>query len=87
MGDNAGQKRLALRSTRDRRKISAGCFLLGVWGCPPRFKKSPMIGGYRGLFKIILAVPTLLNGHYMARVSLSYEGVIIRSDRMIQEVC
>ena len=23
--------------------------LPGVWGCPPAFKKSPQIGGYRGL--------------------------------------
>jgi hypothetical protein len=27
--------------------------LVGVWGYPPRFKKSPKTGGYRGLIKAI----------------------------------
>jgi hypothetical protein len=30
--------------------------LAGVWGCPPAFKKSPKIGGYRGLIENISAV-------------------------------
>jgi len=34
----------------------AGYFLPGVWGCPPALKKSPKIGGYRGLIETISAV-------------------------------
>jgi hypothetical protein len=30
--------------------------LAGVWGCPPDFKKSPKIGGYRGLIESISAL-------------------------------
>jgi hypothetical protein len=37
-------------------KRGAGCFLPGVWGCPPALKKSPKIGGYRGLIETISAV-------------------------------
>jgi len=29
----------------------------GAWGCPPSFKTSPKIGGYRGLIQSISAVP------------------------------
>jgi hypothetical protein len=33
--------------------------LVGVWGCPPASKKSPKIGGYRGLIESISAVSYL----------------------------
>jgi hypothetical protein len=36
--------------------------LAGVWGCPPSFKKSPKIGGHRGLIESISAVSNGFEG-------------------------
>jgi hypothetical protein len=43
--------------------------LVGAWGCPPAFKKSPKTGGYRALIKTIPAVSNCKNG-------LSREGKV-----------
>jgi hypothetical protein len=53
---------LATRSTYIDIKEAAGkevqdrYLLLGVWGVSPSFKKSPNLGGYRGLIDSISAV-------------------------------
>jgi hypothetical protein len=52
--------------------MDAGYFLPGVWGLSPSFKKSPKIGGYRGLIKTISIVIAS-----EARQSQEYRGVNI----------
>ena len=36
--------------------VQRDSLLAGDWGCPPAYKKSPKIGGYRGLIESISAV-------------------------------